>query len=424
MKGEPETKLKNISDVESADTSEDEQTTDSVLKSDQSSTSKQKKGKMAPKSEEPEENLDIESLEELKQDQESLSEVPPRKEEIEAGEENETERENLETVPNMEESIKPKEKLRKSRWREVFKFILTDSSQFYSNYSELFKEKNGDEKINSGESRIFDPYFYHQLFTKQEEIKGYKNLKYRIYFSPSSYSLFLEESYDEYQEGSDPVTSILKDHFRKGVTSWPKEFKAILEFEKDKFKPEGKLYKSKQHETDPNITYEFYRWSLADEEFKENTNKRLQAILWFFIETASFIENTPDWSYFMLYEVIKKEGNKAEYLLLGYITVEEYIDKIDKERKILISQVLILPPYHRQGHARRLTKSIYKYYLENENEFKEFHVEKPVKAYEKWYKSVEVKLIQRKGYFCLLDNELDHPWTEAMGAGRRVITMI
>jgi len=115
LKGEPETKLKNISDVESADTSEDEQTTDSVLKSDQSSTSKQKKGKMAPKSEEPEENLDIESLEELKQDQESLSEVPPRKEEIEAGEENETERENLETVPNMEESIKPKEKLRKSR---------------------------------------------------------------------------------------------------------------------------------------------------------------------------------------------------------------------------------------------------------------------------------------------------------------------
>lgn len=64
-------------------------------------------------------------------------------------------------------------------------------------------------------------------------------------------------------------------------------------------------------------------------------NPQMQALLKFFIESASNIPVEPEWFYFLVY---------YENCLVGFATCfEEYL-KVPKA-PVTISQVLILPPY-------------------------------------------------------------------------------
>ncbi len=121
-------------------------------------------------------------------------------------------------------------------------------------------------------------------------------------------------------------------------------------------------------------------------------NRSLQALLFFYIESASFIEQDPCWHYFLLYEVVKKfKNNPPSYRLIGFSTTFEEVEK--KRTTHRISQFIILPAYQKQGFAKALVEGIYKHYIDDKS-WKEISVEKPTKAFEKLCESVKTSLLK------------------------------
>jgi len=100
--------------------------------------------------------------------------------------------------------------------------------------------------------------------------------------------------------------------------------------------------------------------TMGDDKDLVSWHNRLQTFLVFFVDAASPIDiEDPNWTIYLLYEQYKdpKTGQQC-YAIVGYITVYLYYAYPDKKRP-RISQVLILPPFQRQGHGRRLLTAIY-----------------------------------------------------------------
>ncbi|CAF3263628.1 unnamed protein product, partial [Rotaria sp. Silwood2] len=86
---------------------------------------------------------------------------------------------------------------------------------------------------------------------------------------------------------------------------------------------------------------------------------RLETFLVFFIDAASTIDkDDPNWIIYLLYQKYQNDYGQTCYAPIGFITVYLYYAYPDKKRP-RISQVLILPPYQRKGHGRRLLTAIY-----------------------------------------------------------------
>lgn len=115
--------------------------------------------------------------------------------------------------------------------------------------------------------------------------------------------------------------------------------------EKQEFTPIGNLvhtFKGKE-------TLELYHISLQDKTLNKHHHRSLQALFQFFIESANFIEDDPDWQYFFLYR------KTTEYRLVSFSTVfEERAKFFDSKKNMLevdlpyrsrISQFLVLPDY-------------------------------------------------------------------------------
>lgn len=72
-------------------------------------------------------------------------------------------------------------------------------------------------------------------------------------------------------------------------------------------------------------------------------SRRLQTILIFFINGASFIEEDDNWKIFILYS-----RSNERYNLAGFSTVYSFFQGLEKCRN-RISQFIILPPFQRKG---------------------------------------------------------------------------
>ena len=114
-------------------------------------------------------------------------------------------------------------------------------------------------------------------------------------------------------------------------------------------------------------------------------------MFFFYIESASFIEKDPSWSYFCIYEVVKKfKNNPSSYKLIGYCTTYEQPEGKSYTKRI--SQFLILPAYQKQGFGKSLVEGVYRHYIDDKS-CREISVEKPTKAFEKLCESVRASLL-------------------------------
>jgi len=94
-------------------------------------------------------------------------------------------------------------------------------------------------------------------------------------------------------------------------------------------------------------------------------HQRLQFWLMFYIDAASFIDIDDDsWRFFLLFEKSSAEGGGHKYSVAGYITVYEYYayGRTKNMKRPRISQMLILPPYQRQGLGANLLNTLYRNY--------------------------------------------------------------
>jgi histone acetyltransferase 1 len=123
----------------------------------------------------------------------------------------------------------------------------------------------------------------------------------------------------------------------------------------------------------------------GDSEYFKKVSRRFQAILQFYIDGASFIDDDPNWHYFVCFM-----DNK----IVGFTSVFEQFDELDKKSasnasvsskqkkqtkssRVLLSQFIVLPPFQGLGIGSTILKIVYDYYL-NENKLcREFSVEEP-----------------------------------------------
>lgn len=101
---------------------------------------------------------------------------------------------------------------------------------------------------------------------------------------------------------------------------------------------------------------------------------RMQTTVMWFIESANMIDfEDPRWDCFMVFEKYNpstSEGDEEDrgvstedrYYFAGYATVYRYFVYPDRTRP-RVSQMLIMPPYRRNGLGTTLLQSIYDYYM-------------------------------------------------------------
>lgn len=238
-----------------------------------------------------------------------------------------------------------------------------------------------DDNSKSGpETQSFNPEFTHQLFGQNENIFGYKDLKVKIYYTSGKLSRFVSLSYSEKippKDGmeADDVLGIIREKVPGAFTSNIDQFSKMLT-EDCSFKPMGD--KLTQHElkgeNGVNRVYEVYRADAATPGFPKY-HESMQTFLLWFIDGASYVDFDDDrWEFFVVFEKtgsITSNGDGphlngsgsggSKYHFVGYTSVYRYYAYPEKTRP-RISQVLILPPFQRQGLGSVMLNSIYDWY--------------------------------------------------------------
>lgn len=111
----------------------------------------------------------------------------------------------------------------------------------------------------------------------------------------------------------------------------------------------------------------------ADTKGFNHFQARMQTLIMWFIESATMIDyEDPRWDFFMIFEKYNpstSENSEAtsvstedKYYFAGYATVYRYYAYPDRTRP-RVSQMLLLPPYRRNGLGTTLLQSIYDYYM-------------------------------------------------------------
>ncbi|KAJ8036620.1 Histone acetyltransferase type B catalytic subunit [Holothuria leucospilota] len=232
------------------------------------------------------------------------------------------------------------------------------------------------------DTKSFHPEFTHQLFGQNENIFGYKGLKIQLYFSAANLNCYLAKSstaevdtkkYDGVKP--DDVLKTIIDQLEIEPMSSLDHFIAKLP-EELSFQPMGELihsYTTEEHEG-TSRQYEIYKCDISDQKFREY-HSRMQTFLWWYIDAASYIDVDDDkWMYYTILEKFPSNGAK-QYAFVGYGTVYRYYAYPDKVRP-RISQVLILPPFQKQGLGVTFLRAINNN-IQNDGQVLDITVEDP-----------------------------------------------
>ncbi|CAF1035865.1 unnamed protein product [Rotaria magnacalcarata] len=108
-----------------------------------------------------------------------------------------------------------------------------------------------------------------------------------------------------------------------------------------------------------------FRSKYTPQIFVQNNSKffdwynRLQTFLMFFIDIVpSTNKSNLKWIVYIVYQQYKNDNSQISYTPIGFTKVYLYYVYPDKTRP-QICEMLILPPYQRKGHGRRLLTAIY-----------------------------------------------------------------
>lgn len=212
----------------------------------------------------------------------------------------------------------------------------------------------------------FHPTFSHQFFGDNETIFGYSNLEVQLYYHSGSLLTYMGMKHDGEVNKNvidgvqpDPVLSVIAEKYPAGCTTTLDEFIAKLP-EEDKFMPMGELLHSYKGN---DVEYEIYKADVTTPRLKDY-HEKLQTFLLWFIDASSYIDPDDErWRFFLLFEKRKEAGN-THYSIVGYMTVYQYYAYPDMIRP-RISQMLILPPFQKQGHGVQLLQTVDKFYIKD-----------------------------------------------------------
>jgi len=254
------------------------------------------------------------------------------------------------------------------------------------------------EKDFFSNDNTFHPDMSHQLFGESEHIFGYKDLRINIYCLAARMTTYVKIDYTdkitpETCDGLSPddIRKILREQLTGGFTENKDEFLAQISKEKD-FRPFGNMVHSytvtKENQT---REFEIYRTENIDEcsGFREYHN-RLQPFLLFYVDAASYIDIDDDkWTYYLLLEKYNGDEGKM-HAFAGYATMYNYYAYPEKIRP-RISQVLVMPPFQRQGHGATLIQTFYDNCFTSTQTIQDITVEDPSENFQRVRDFVDAK---------------------------------
>ncbi|KAF9363891.1 histone acetyltransferase 1 [Mortierella sp. NVP85] len=244
----------------------------------------------------------------------------------------------------------------------------------------------------------FNPQFTYPMFGEQEQIYGYKDLFINLEFASGSLASCFSLGYKDKKSTADKIYATMKDFLPQDITDNHDLFTQIAKRDHVEFRPMGTKVAEYRinHEGAENSVFEFYEADFDTPRFLEY-HKRLQSFAIFFIEGASFIEETDSkWEVRLVFERVSENGQDT-YNFVGYCTMYPYYYYPEFVR-MRISQFLILPPYQNQGHGSRLYKSIYND-LSSRKKVLEMTVEDPNDEFSDLRDKNDMRHLTEKGVF-------------------------
>ncbi|KAG0324593.1 histone acetyltransferase 1 [Dissophora globulifera] len=244
----------------------------------------------------------------------------------------------------------------------------------------------------------FNPVFTYPMFGEQEQIFGYKDLAVNLEFASGSLASCFSMGYKEKKPTADKIYTTMKDFLPKDIIDNHDVFTQIAQRDYTEFKPMGTKVAEYRinHEGAENSVFESYQANFNTPRFLEY-HRRLQCFAIFFIEGASFIEDTDEkWEVRLLFERLNEDGQET-YNFVGYCNMYPYFYYPDQIR-MRISQFLILPPYQQQGHGSRLYQSLYADFG-SRKEVREMTVEDPNEDFSDLRDKNDMKHLTAKGVF-------------------------
>ncbi|ETV80772.1 hypothetical protein, variant [Aphanomyces astaci] len=264
-----------------------------------------------------------------------------------------------------------------------------------------------DAKDWSGQP-TFHPAFTYHAFGKDEVIRGYQGLCIMLTFNANTFDCFVEVTFDHRDTDADDVMAMMEHSLPKGFTQDKEAFLHALEH--SAAKPPGALVNSY---TKDDKEFATYFAVLSEDAAAAAYLDRMQKLSLWFIEGADDIDvHDARWSLYVVFDV------SAGYLHpAGYITMFTFHAPMTMMQNVRICQVLVLPPYQRQGHGERLVEYIMHQARSRAN-VHEVTVEDPVPGFSTLRDVVDVKTCLSHGFFGLPPSEA----TASAGHGTRALT--
>eukprot|EP00049_Salpingoeca_infusionum_P012374 m.226201 g.226201 ORF g.226201 m.226201 type:complete len:476 (-) comp15165_c0_seq2:497-1924(-) len=260
----------------------------------------------------------------------------------------------------------------------------------------------------------FTPEFTHQVVGESEKVVGYEGLDIQLLYSAGALTPFLSMNYEEcitdedpYAQPEDPLPMIREWLPADGIMTSRDAFLAKVDADATEFRPLPSLVPLSVESAsmagsapsvessgsasssaalvearNDNDTYELTVVGSEVEGFKEY-HARAQTFCIWYIESASFLDLEDDkWRVIYLYKKqTSPDGKGSTYSLLGFVSIYLYYAYPENVRP-RISQVIVLPPYQRQGHGKRLLRAAYQYGMTLDN-LVDITVEDPAPSFTK-----------------------------------------
>ncbi|VDK34906.1 unnamed protein product [Taenia asiatica] len=242
-------------------------------------------------------------------------------------------------------------------------------SAYKANAYEVIHFKLIREKEDLDAEESFTPDMTHQVFGESEIIFGYKDPNITIAYMAGSLSTFADIKYTEKISQSisggvkpDDILKSLRNVYPQGIYTERSDFLSTFE-EELKFKPFGSLRSSYTISRDGK-TCEFSVYCVdhlsPDFEAFSKYLLRMEPFLLFFVDESSFVDLDNRWSFYVLYEKFSSASSpNKRFAFAGYLSVYKFYAYPEHVRPRL-SQMLILPPFQKMGHATRLLETVYK----------------------------------------------------------------
>ena len=230
----------------------------------------------------------------------------------------------------------------------------------------------------------FHPAYTHQIFGDAQRILGYTGLHAEVLFAAGSMRAFVRAAWAERRPDgaadTNPAVTLARKLARAEPCATLADFRAAVAAESEPgqtvFAPPGKLVcgcltvsltafiltepivtvthictDTETCSDDAESTYEMFFDDISDANADGRArllNLRAQLMVLLFIDGSSYIRTAErGWRGFFLF---RHHQPTNRYALLGFCTAYEFWHVPDRIR-LRISQILIFPPYQRQGHG-------------------------------------------------------------------------